>query len=826
MINYGPDLDNNNTIFNYVKVYKNRVEMEKDKNNNNVLVGSYVLIDYDRDADSDADSDYEDFNTNFEIDQDKYDTDPAFSIVGYDSTVWQKRYKNNTYIYEMVADLNLAASLGKQELNQQAILTSNQKGWISTAIPSEAGDNWIEVTVDTEGQLKIQHDKLNNKEIDNITTSQETVKIPIIKYDSKGHVVSIDEGTVELATVEELEEEQNRAQQVEETILASTGDDWIQVSKNENKLNIEHIKPNEPIITTTVKDGINIPVVSYDRNGHIVNVENQQITTENNWIYVGGDNKLRHKQQTNVNGTYGKTTAIPQITVDNAGHVTTIVEQNLPVSTSLNDENLSNLATIGQVQEVQKEIPQTTDELEQGTSNLYVSQEEKDAWNKKTSLEGYATEEYVDQAIADINLPTQDELLPKTFEGLEAYYADEEGKSLNIITEDELVQSNYEENDETKLSYIQNRPFYEIKNVIEDIIPTNLILNNSLTTLSETTTLVAKTQNKFYNYLQKAPLNFFKKSIKSLWILNSEAEDISDWFIEEKLFDNFPEATIEWNGDKSGIWLYLYSNHNLGFIMFSYPSNENTQVRISNMRNTLGPDGKYYQQIYGITFNDFIVPLDNKFLNLAEQYYTIDQIDEQISNIDEQISNIDEKIINTNYEENDSTSLSYIKNRPFYGIKEFSDIGPTTGNPIGYMTEEFVEQLNTATSTKQFLLDIISAVYWQENDTDDIISIQKDSLYKINYTPIDNGINHQITFYRNQNSFSQVKFFTQSREIKSPGKVRGIIFSQKPIKKIDSVFLPGSLLPEPTALADNTIPIVSNGAWTTTILTFAEEAEF
>ena len=111
---YGNMNNVNKFSFQFDKVYNNRAEMEAaisvDENNkqkdDGVYVGRYVLIDYDPSGVSENT-----YNTNFGRDKGAYKDEypdllnPAGSR-GWDSTVWQKTYKNGAPAYVMVAELN------------------------------------------------------------------------------------------------------------------------------------------------------------------------------------------------------------------------------------------------------------------------------------------------------------------------------------------------------------------------------------------------------------------------------------------------------------------------------------------------------------------------------------------------------------------------------------------------------------------------------------------------------------------------------------------------------------------------------------------------
>ena len=111
---YGNMNNVNKFSFQFDKVYNNRAEMEAaisvDENNkqkdDGVYVGRYVLIDYDPSGVSENT-----YNTNFGRDKGAYKDEypdllnPTGSR-GWDSTVWQKTYKNGAPAYVMVAELN------------------------------------------------------------------------------------------------------------------------------------------------------------------------------------------------------------------------------------------------------------------------------------------------------------------------------------------------------------------------------------------------------------------------------------------------------------------------------------------------------------------------------------------------------------------------------------------------------------------------------------------------------------------------------------------------------------------------------------------------
>lgn len=226
------------------------------------------------------------------------------------------------------------------------------------------------------------------------------------------------------------------------------------------------------------------------------------------------------------------------------------------------------------------------------------------------------------------------------------------------------------------------------------------------------------------------------------------------------------------------------------------------------------------------------------------------------------VDNIDEKIVQVDYEENDSESLKYIKNRPFYSKKLLEDtLVPEEGfskNPavsisapnqkIGQTTEEFWNYINNSATPLNFIKEGIESIYWLNSTAEDssdwyveekslkdfpdaVFSWYDTSAYRtlqlhltsnrhlgyLTFWPNNTSYKFQISNMRNTKSSDGTTYYQQ---------VYGIKFKEFPIKPIDTKYLPGSLLPEPTTLADNTIPIVSNGIWTTTTLTFAEEAEF
>lgn len=397
MINYGPDLDNNNMILNFATTYSNRVAMDADVTNKNILVGSYVLVDYDTDSpDTGTEVTSEDFNANFTIDNNVYNKgtniDPSFGITGYDSTIWQKRYENNSFVYKHVADLNVIASLGKKYLNKQAILTTNSKGWIADTEATNAGDNiWIQTTINGAGALKISHIGPSTTNTSKSFNASSSVKIPTINVDNKGHVVSISEGSAELATQANLNTEINnrtqaindvqealdikakelsdtidaetdRAMQAEADLLASIGDDyWVKVetypedSDSPNKLKISHIGPKNDDNATQVVSSTKIPTIRYDSKGHVLGIStgSTQLATQadfitlqtniktsdddNTWIEVTPDNTnigkitVKHigpsEADTNKSFNASSSVKIPTINIDSKGHVVNISEE-------------------------------------------------------------------------------------------------------------------------------------------------------------------------------------------------------------------------------------------------------------------------------------------------------------------------------------------------------------------------------------------------------------------------------------------------------------------------------------------------------------------
>ena len=91
---YGNITNTNRTQFVFDKIYPNRTTMDSSTNTDSVFIGRYVLIDYDTG---------EGYHKNYytDVEESGYSTDR-----GYDSTVWQKVFVNETEKYVMIAELN------------------------------------------------------------------------------------------------------------------------------------------------------------------------------------------------------------------------------------------------------------------------------------------------------------------------------------------------------------------------------------------------------------------------------------------------------------------------------------------------------------------------------------------------------------------------------------------------------------------------------------------------------------------------------------------------------------------------------------------------
>jgi hypothetical protein len=139
------------------------------------------------------------------------------------------------------------------------------------------------------------------------------------------------------------------------------------------------------------------------------------------------------------------------------------------------------------------DIPTTLSELSEDSTHRLVTDAEKSAWNAKSdfsgsyndltnkptipSIEGLATEEYVDSAVDSIPLANGSGTagLIKTSSGVSSTEGYTACPVINGVpyykqgtsTAGGTVQSDYEESDTTSGAYILNRPFYDNGTITE-----------------------------------------------------------------------------------------------------------------------------------------------------------------------------------------------------------------------------------------------------------------------------------------------------------------------------------------------------------------------
>lgn len=194
------------------------------------------------------------------------------------------------------------------------------------------------------------------------------------------------------------------------------------------------------------------------------------------------------------------------------------------------------------------------------------------------------------------------------------------------------VQSDYNQNDSTAADYIKNKPFYD-----------------STTTVTETLSIIRSSDTKVaegsgYTYYKAAPSRYQSLSAPFVLNLNLEGNTVT-------INSSDMTRTTSYEAYHIIMYSFTYSAHEFGLFI------ADTAEGVANLSELLGletPLAANESIIYGDTYEMSRL--------VAVQYVCTTSTGE--------LKKIDQKFIDTDYNQNDSTAVNYIKNRPVYDTRD------------------------------------------------------------------------------------------------------------------------------------------------------------